>query len=169
MHSIQVPLEVSKGEFISRLEFTIILMILLYSIISKVYEFIIEVLHIELFGSSADVPILEPIALLVPIHTCYADIHSNIELSLLVQKRHYVLLNYMRTRPTLLVRLLPFHYLSYLFYRLHHFNTRTPVSVLSRLHQPGISLLRLKTIFKLLTLLLLLLLLYRLCPPLVLL
>jgi hypothetical protein len=62
-------------------------------------EFIIQIFHVELFGSSPDITILIPISLLVSINTSYADIGSDVELSLLVEKGHYVLLDDVGARP----------------------------------------------------------------------
>lgn len=66
-------------------------------------EPVVEILHIEFFGSCADVSILVPIAFLVAVDAGDTDIGSNIEFTFLVEEGHYVLLNYMSPRATHLV------------------------------------------------------------------
>ena len=68
VHSIKVSLEISVRQLIGRLEFAIILMVLLHCVVCEVYKLVVQVFHIELLGSSSDVAVLEPIALLVSVY-----------------------------------------------------------------------------------------------------
>ena len=52
VHSIKVPLEISVRQLVGRLEFAIILMVLLHCIVGEVYKLVVQVFHIELLGSS---------------------------------------------------------------------------------------------------------------------
>lgn len=74
MHCVQVSLEIGKREFIGGLKFTIVFMILLDSIVGKMDKLVVEVFHIELLGSSSNVPVLEPVTFLIPVHASHAYI-----------------------------------------------------------------------------------------------
>lgn len=132
-------------------------------------ESIVKVLHVEFFGSCADVTVLVPIPFLVAVDTSDADIGSDVEFSFLIKEGHDVLLNDMSARATHFVDPIPTNNFFDLFQALHDFNTCASVCVLSRFDQPRISFFGFKPVFKLLILLFLLLLLYILCPSLVLL
>lgn len=158
MHRIQITLKISKGQLISRLKFTIILMVLLHGIVSKMNELVIKILHIELLGCSTNVSVLIPVPFLISVDACHADVGADIKLAFLVEEGHDVLLDDVGTSSAHFVHLVTLDYLSDLLDGLDDFNTGASIGVLSRFDKPSISFLGFGGVLELLVLLLLLLL-----------
>jgi len=114
-------------------------MIFLNSIISKMNKFIIQIFHVKLFRSSSYIAILKPIAFLIAIYACNTNIGSNIEFSFLVEKGHYILLNYMGSNSSHFIDFIFFNNITNLFNTFDHLNSCASVCILSRLYKPSIS------------------------------
>lgn len=118
------------------------------------YKFIIQVFHVELFGCSSDVAVLVPISLLVAIDARDANVRPDIKLSLLIEERHDVLLDYVSSWSSHLVDSISFDNDFYFLQCLHYFDACSSVCVFSWLHQPCVSFLRLEAMLELLVFLL---------------
>lgn len=139
-------------------------MVLLHSIVSEMYKLVIEILHIELLGSCANVTILIPVSFLIAVDACHAYVGPDVEFAFLVKEGHYVLLDDVGARPAHFVNLITLDYLSNFLDGLDDFNTSASIGVFSRFDKPSISLLRLGGVLELLVLLLLFFFLQALCP-----
>lgn len=108
-----------------------------------------------------------PVHFLVAINAGQADIGADVELPLLVEEGHDVLLDDMSSRTALFIRLLsPNNFLNFLDV-LQHLDSSSPIRILSRLHQPSISLPRSKPMLQLFSFLLLFVFLDDVGPPLI--
>lgn len=87
-------------------------MILLHSVIREVDVLIVEVFHVELFGSRADVPVLKPVTLLLSVKARHKDVASDIKLALLIQEWHNIFLDYVSPCPAELVYLIALDYIA---------------------------------------------------------
>ncbi len=162
-------MKIRVGKFVGRFELSIVLMMLLDSVIGEMYKLIVEILHIELLRSGSYVAVLEPIPLLVSVDAGQADVASDIELSLLVEEGHDVLLHYVCSGTTKGVHFFSLDDLLYLLETLDHFYSITTVCVFSWFYKPSVPFFRLEAVFQLLSFLLFLFLLYGLVPSLILL
>ncbi len=122
----------------------------LYCIVCQVYKFVVKAFHVELLRSSSNVTILEPITFLMSIYTCKTDITPNVKFSFLIKERHNILLNNVSSQSSLCINFFSLYFLFDLLDTFHYLNSITSIGILPRLHQPGISFLGLKSIFKLL-------------------
>lgn len=109
-------------------------MILLHCIVGQVNKLVIKVLHVELLRSSTDVAILIPVPFLIAVRTADANVRPNVELSLLIQEGHYVLLDDMSTRATLFVHCVCSDNSLNLLNTFHHLYSCSSVGVFARLH-----------------------------------
>jgi len=132
--SIQISLEIGIGQFIGGLKLSIIFVMLLNSIVCEVNEFVVEVFHVELFRSSPDVSVLEPIAFLVSIDASQTHVASNVELSLLVKERHDVLLHNVSTRAPQSINFFSLNDLLYLLKTLDHLYPIASIRILAWFH-----------------------------------
>lgn len=121
-------------------------MILLNCIISKMYEPVGEVLHVELFACRADISILIPVSFQVSVDWSDEHVCSQVEFTLLVQVGNNILLDDMCPFLSFIaLSILPKDTV-YLLNCLYHHNTIPSVCVLSWFYKPGISPLRLETV-----------------------
>ncbi len=125
-------------------------MIFLDCIVGQVNVFVVKIFHVELLGSCSNIAILEPISFLVAIETGDDNVGSDVELSLLIQKRHDILLYDMCPWAPHFIRLLLLDDLFYLFQAFYDLNSSPPICVLSGFDQPGVSFFRFKSVFDLL-------------------
>ena len=147
--SVQVPLKVRIGYFVSRLILTIVLMMLLYSIVSQVHELVVEIFHVELLAGSADVAILVPVAFDMSVEACHHHVSANVKLPFLVQEGHNVLLDDVSTSTTLPVDLLPPNYPLNLFNIFHHSNACPLIGIFARFHDPSVAFFDLENMLEL--------------------
>ena len=135
---VEVALEVGVADFVGGLVFAVVFVVFLHGIVGEVDEFIVEVLHIELLAGGADVTVLVPVALEMPVETGHYHVSAYVELAFLVEEWVYVLLDDMGAGASLAVHSLPPHYLSDLLNAIHHLDSHALVGVLAGLHQPGV-------------------------------
>jgi len=136
---VKVSLEVSEGEFIGRFEFAVVFVVLLYCVVGEVYEFVVEILHVELLGGSADVAILIPVPLLVAVAAVDADVGTNVEFAFLVEEGHDVLLDYVGAWTSLFVHCVCSYYCFDLLDALHYLYSCASVCVLAWFDEPGVA------------------------------
>lgn len=74
-------------------------MMLLHCVIRQMDELVIQILHVELLRSRTDIPVLEPVPFLIPVYARQTHIATDIELSLLIQEWHDVLLHNVGSLP----------------------------------------------------------------------
>ena len=138
--AVEIPLKIRKRDLVGWLKFSIILMVLLNGIIGEMHKFIAEILHIKLFGSRSNIPILKPIALLIPVDTTYTNVGAYIEFTLLVEEGHDVLLNDVSANSSHFINFIFLDNISNLFDSLNHLNVCSTISIFTRLHEPSVSL-----------------------------
>jgi hypothetical protein len=136
---VQISLEISEGKFIGRLEFAVVLVVFLYCVVGEVYEFVVEVFHVELLGGCSDVAVLVPVALLIAVDAADADVGADVELPLLVEEGHDVLLDDVGARTALFVDGVRPDNGLYLFDAFHHLDSGASVGVLAGFDQPGVA------------------------------
>jgi hypothetical protein len=89
---LQKNFQVAVGQLVARLVFTVILVVFLDCVIGEMPIDVARVI-VELLRTSSQVPFFVPICLQVPTIRCYERITSDVELSVLIEKRIDVLLN----------------------------------------------------------------------------
>ncbi len=146
---IKITLEISIGQFITWLEFSIIFVIFLDSIVCQMNESISKVFHIELFASCSNVTILIPISFHTPIDWCDQNVSSDIKFSLLIQKRNDVLLNDVSSRLSFSTLSIFFNDTVNLLQSLNNNNSIASVCIFTWFYQPSVSSFRLKSILNL--------------------
>lgn len=129
-------------------------MVLLYGIIGEMDELVVEILHVELFSSGANVAILIPISFLIAVDAGHADVRADIEFAFLVKEGHDVLLDDVGASSAHLVHLVTLDDFPDFLDGLNDFNASASVGVLARFHKPSISFLGLGGMLELLVLLL---------------
>lgn len=132
-------------------------MVFLDGIVGQMDEFVIEIFHVEFFGSSADVAILIPVTFLISVDASHADVRSDVEFAFLVEEWHNVLLDDVGTSSPHFVSFVAFDDLNDLIDAFDYLDASSSVCVLAWFHKPSISFFSLEAMLKLLVLLLLLL------------
>lgn len=139
-------------------------MILLNGIVGEMDELVVKIFHVELFGSCANVSVLVPVAFLIAVDACHADVGTNVELAFLVEEGHYVLLDDVGASSAHFVHLVALDDLFDFLDGFDYLNASASIGVLSRFDQPSVSFLGLSGVLELLVLLLLLFLFQALSP-----
>lgn len=98
-----------------------------------------------------------PVPFLISVDACYTDVRSDVELALLVEKGHDVLLDDVGTSSPHFIRFILFDDLNDLVDAFNNLNTCPSVCVLAWFDKPSIAFFCLETMFELLILYLLLL------------
>ena len=156
VNSIKIALEIGEGKLVSWLEFSVVFVVFLDGIVGQMDKLVVEIFHIEFFGGRADVAVLIPVTFLIPVDASHANVRPDVELALLVEKRHDVLLNDVRASSAHFVSLVTLDDLNDLIDALNDLDAGSSVCVLAWLNKPSVALFSLEAMLKLLVLLLLL-------------
>ena len=130
--------DVLERELVSGLEFAEILAILLHCVVGQMNVLILQVFRVEHFGGCPAVAFFVPVGPQLAIDHCHQHVAANVELPLIVEKGHQVLLDD-EPRQRLLHLLLQDEGPD-IFHRILHIDPSAPVRVLGRLHNPELFL-----------------------------
>lgn len=139
--TVEIALEVGKRDLVTRLILTILLTLFLDGVVGEVDHLVRQILEVEFLACRADVPFLKPVALSDAVGRCQADVCSDVELSLVIEERHNVLLKNVSTRPAHRVCLFFVDEVSNLLQRLSDGNAGASVGILTGFHQPDVATL----------------------------
>lgn len=151
--SVQVPLEISVGQFVGWLVLPVVFVIFLDCIICQMNKLVVQIFHVELFRGRSDIPILVPIPFLIAVNAGEAYVTPYIELAFLIEKRHDILLNDVGARPTHFVCGVLSNDLLNLLQTLNNLYAGPPIRILPRFNQPSVPFFGFKSILELLILL----------------
>lgn len=124
-------------------------MVFLDCVIGEMDESIGQVFHVELFAGSPDIAVLIPIALHMAVDGSYKDVGPYIEFAFLIEEGNNVLLDYVGSLLALLPLGIFLQDIVYLLKSLNNNYAVTPIGILTRFDQPGVSALRLKRVLNL--------------------